>query len=44
MEYIIKIDKSVYAVAKSRQELYEYLEQIECEMVSELTITIDIKK
>lgn len=43
MEYIIKIDKSIYAIAKSRQELYECLEQIECEMGDGLTITIDIK-
>lgn len=44
MTYVIKVDKTVYATAVGRQELYEYLEQIECEMGSELTITIDIKK
>ena len=44
MEYTIKVDGKVYATAFGRQELIEWLEQIECEMGSELTIAIDIKK
>ena len=44
MKYVIKIDDKEYATAFDRQELNEWLEQIECEMGSELTVTIDIKK
>jgi hypothetical protein len=44
MNYTIKIDNMKYAVADGRQALYEYLEQIECEMGDKLTITIDISK
>ena len=44
MKYVIKINGKEYATAVGRQELNEWLEQIECEMGDKLTITIDIKK